>query len=157
MATTTRFSSTEERHLAVFISTLTKRKAIKIIKSRSGHCTINFGQAVASASGWLHIRIRCSARKSTTRPTSFGPRKPGQESMTPRRRISLLHCSKTNITLLAQSGPRLEQRYYEVYNQDNVDVIALKQNPIDTFTEKGNQNEERRRARIRRYHPGHRI
>lgn len=33
--------------------------------------------------------------------------------------------------------PSLEQRYYEVYNQDNVDVIALKQNPIDTFTETG--------------------
>ncbi|RDW80447.1 hypothetical protein BP5796_05145 [Coleophoma crateriformis] len=33
--------------------------------------------------------------------------------------------------------PSLEQRYYEVYNQDNVDVIPLKETPIDTFTEKG--------------------
>jgi len=33
--------------------------------------------------------------------------------------------------------PSLEQRYYEVYNQDNVDVIALKDNPIETFTETG--------------------
>jgi cation diffusion facilitator CzcD-associated flavoprotein CzcO len=33
--------------------------------------------------------------------------------------------------------PSLEQRYYEVYNQDNVDLYALKENPVDTFTEKG--------------------
>ncbi|RDL30701.1 uncharacterized protein BP5553_10046 [Venustampulla echinocandica] len=33
--------------------------------------------------------------------------------------------------------PCLEQRYYEVYNQDNVDIINIKENPIDTFTEKG--------------------
>jgi cation diffusion facilitator CzcD-associated flavoprotein CzcO len=33
--------------------------------------------------------------------------------------------------------PSLEQRYYEVYNQDNVDVVALKETPIETFTEKG--------------------
>ncbi|EHL01590.1 putative Cyclopentanone 1,2-monooxygenase [Glarea lozoyensis 74030] len=33
--------------------------------------------------------------------------------------------------------PSLEQRYYEVYNQDNVDVVALKATPIETFTEKG--------------------
>ncbi|KAL3427218.1 hypothetical protein PVAG01_00727 [Phlyctema vagabunda] len=33
--------------------------------------------------------------------------------------------------------PSLEQRYYEVYNQDNVDVIPLKQNNIDAFTETG--------------------
>lgn len=33
--------------------------------------------------------------------------------------------------------PSLEQRYYEVFNQDNVEVIALKQNPIEIFTECG--------------------
>ncbi|KAH8678900.1 putative cyclopentanone 1,2-monooxygenase [Tricladium varicosporioides] len=33
--------------------------------------------------------------------------------------------------------PSLEQRYYEVYNQDNVDIYSLKENPIETFTEKG--------------------
>jgi cation diffusion facilitator CzcD-associated flavoprotein CzcO len=33
--------------------------------------------------------------------------------------------------------PSLEQRYYEVYKQGNVDIIALKQNPIETFTETG--------------------
>lgn len=33
--------------------------------------------------------------------------------------------------------PSLEQRYYEVYNQENVDIIPLKENPIDTFTETG--------------------
>lgn len=33
--------------------------------------------------------------------------------------------------------PSLEQRYYEVYNQDNVDIVPLKENPIDTFTETG--------------------
>ncbi|CAG8980017.1 hypothetical protein HYALB_00005191 [Hymenoscyphus albidus] len=33
--------------------------------------------------------------------------------------------------------PCLEQRYYEVYNQENVDLISVKENPIDTFTEKG--------------------
>lgn len=33
--------------------------------------------------------------------------------------------------------PSLEQRYYEVYNLENVDLISVKENPIDTFTEKG--------------------
>lgn len=33
--------------------------------------------------------------------------------------------------------PSLEQSYYEVYNQENVDLISLKENPIDTFTENG--------------------
>jgi cation diffusion facilitator CzcD-associated flavoprotein CzcO len=33
--------------------------------------------------------------------------------------------------------PSLEQRYYEVYNQDNVDIVPLKENPIETFTETG--------------------
>ncbi|KAK3719135.1 hypothetical protein LTR37_004699 [Vermiconidia calcicola] len=31
----------------------------------------------------------------------------------------------------------LEMNYFEAFNQENVDVVALKENPIDTFTEKG--------------------
>ena len=33
--------------------------------------------------------------------------------------------------------PSLEQRYYKVYNQENVDVISLKRTGVDTFTETG--------------------
>jgi cation diffusion facilitator CzcD-associated flavoprotein CzcO len=33
--------------------------------------------------------------------------------------------------------PSLEQRYYEVYNQDNVDLVDLRSNPIDRVTPKG--------------------
>jgi cation diffusion facilitator CzcD-associated flavoprotein CzcO len=33
--------------------------------------------------------------------------------------------------------PSLEQRYYEIFNQENVDIIALKQNTIENFTETG--------------------
>lgn len=39
--------------------------------------------------------------------------------------------------------PSLEQRYYEVFNQDNVDIINVRQSPILEITEKGikTQNE----------------
>lgn len=37
----------------------------------------------------------------------------------------------------AGKRPCLEQRYYEVYNQDNVDIVNLKKTPILEFTEKG--------------------
>lgn len=33
--------------------------------------------------------------------------------------------------------PSLEQNYYEVYNQDNVHLVDISANPIDTITEKG--------------------
>ncbi len=33
--------------------------------------------------------------------------------------------------------PSLEQRYYEIYNQDNVDLVNLRKNPIDHVTAKG--------------------
>ena len=33
--------------------------------------------------------------------------------------------------------PSLEQRYYEIYNQDNVDLVNLRSNPIDHVTAKG--------------------
>lgn len=37
----------------------------------------------------------------------------------------------------AGKRPCLEQRYYEVYNQPNVDLINIKKDPIVEFTEKG--------------------
>lgn len=33
--------------------------------------------------------------------------------------------------------PSLEQNYYDVYNQDNVHLVDISENPIDTITEKG--------------------
>lgn len=33
--------------------------------------------------------------------------------------------------------PSLEQNYYDVYNQDNVHLVDLSENPIETFTERG--------------------
>lgn len=33
--------------------------------------------------------------------------------------------------------PSLEQRYYEIYDQDNVDLVNLRKNPIDHVTAKG--------------------
>ncbi|WP_107766960.1 flavin-containing monooxygenase [Nocardioides terrigena] len=33
--------------------------------------------------------------------------------------------------------PSLEQRYYDIYNQDNVDLVNLRKNPIDHVTAKG--------------------
>lgn len=33
--------------------------------------------------------------------------------------------------------PSLQRNYYDVLNQDNVDVVSVKENPITTFTEKG--------------------
>lgn len=33
--------------------------------------------------------------------------------------------------------PSLEMRYYDVLDQDNVEVVPVKQNPIESFTEKG--------------------
>jgi len=33
--------------------------------------------------------------------------------------------------------PSLEQRYYEIYNQDNVELVNLRNNPIDHVTAKG--------------------
>lgn len=37
----------------------------------------------------------------------------------------------------AGKRPSLEQRYYEIYNQDNVDLLDIKNDPIAEFTEKG--------------------
>lgn len=41
----------------------------------------------------------------------------------------------------AGKRPCLEQRYYEVYNQPNVDLISLKEDPVVEFTEKGIRSE----------------
>ncbi|KAG4073770.1 hypothetical protein HA402_000994 [Bradysia odoriphaga] len=38
--------------------------------------------------------------------------------------------------------PSLEQRYYEVYNQDNVDIIDIRQSPIVEITERGIKTEK---------------
>jgi cation diffusion facilitator CzcD-associated flavoprotein CzcO len=50
--------------------------------------------------------------------------------------LSLQH-SELTFSSFGTKRPSLEQRYYEIYNQDNVDLIALKENPIANFTEKG--------------------
>lgn len=42
----------------------------------------------------------------------------------------------------AGKRPSLEQRYYEVYNQPNVDIVNTKKSPIIKFTEKGILTEE---------------
>lgn len=33
--------------------------------------------------------------------------------------------------------PSLEQNYYDVLNQENVDIVPVKEQPIESFTEKG--------------------
>jgi len=55
----------------------------------------------------------------------------------PRKKDILAPLLESQHHTFGTKRPSLEQRYYEVYNQDNVDLIALKENPIDTFTETG--------------------
>ena len=55
----------------------------------------------------------------------------------PKKKDILAPLLKNQPHTFGTKRPSLEQRYYEVYNQGNVDIIALKQNPIETFTETG--------------------
>lgn len=55
----------------------------------------------------------------------------------PKKRDLLAPLLENQPHTLGTKRPSLEQRYYEVYNQTNVDLISVKENPIVTFTEKG--------------------
>ena len=50
----------------------------------------------------------------------------------------------------------LETFYFEVYNQDNVDLVDLKETPIERITAEGHQN-QRPRIRVRHHHLRHRL
>jgi cation diffusion facilitator CzcD-associated flavoprotein CzcO len=87
---------------------------------------------------WLGVyKDTLFSKEANDRAYEFWAEKTRARINDPKKKNILAPLLKDQHHTFGTKRPSLEQRYYEVYNQPNVDVIALKQNPIDTFTEKG--------------------
>ena len=93
------------------------------------------GARAGSVSGSPSTRTRCSSRSPTTTPTRSGGTRSAPGSTT--RQLAEKLAPTGQLHPFGVKRPSLEQTYYDVYNQDNVHLVDLGENPIDTITETG--------------------
>lgn len=85
---------------------------------------------------WLETYVDVFFKKDCNRTAyDFWQKKISARIRDPKKRAIL--APKEPMHTFGTVRPSLEEHYYDVLDQDNVEVVAVKENPIERFTEKG--------------------